>query len=240
MLRHAPWAPSPAIAPVLVSRGVTVMTPVYTRAEHAVDAVIHMVGLVAGLIGAVVLMWVVAQQDDALVYFACAVYALGLVAMLGFSAAYNLATRQPLKERLQRLDHAAIFVMIAGTYTPFALVKLGEPWGPTLFAVVWAITALGITLKLRFPRWYQRLGIGLYLLQGWVVLVALGPLADVLPTSGLILITLGGLLYTLGVLFHVSERLPFHNAIWHGLVLAAASCHFAVVMDEVALAAVAL
>lgn len=211
------------------------MTVAYTRAERIADAVIHIVGLLAGVVGSLALMWVVTRQDDALLIVACGVYGWGLLAMLGCSAAYHLVGAAPMKEILRRLDHAAIFIMIAGTYTPFALVKLGDPWGPRLLAVVWLIAGAGIALKLRYPRRYERLSIALYLLQGWLILVALGPLSAALSASGIVLITAGGLLYTLGVAFHVSERLPFHNAIWHGLVLAAASCHFAVVMDDVAL-----
>jgi len=216
------------------------MIPNYSRAELIADAAVHAIGLVAGVVATVSLLWDVSLQNDAVVWFACAVYGAGLLAMLGLSAAYHLVQRGSLKETLRRLDHAAIFVMIAGTYTPFALIKLREPWGVTLFAVVWAITLLGITLKLRFPRRYERLGIALYVLQGWIILLAIRPLLDVLPVSGVILIGVGGLLYTVGVIFHMSSRLPFHNVIWHGLVLAAAACHFIVVYEDVALAALAL
>lgn len=216
------------------------MFTVYSKAELITDAVIHAIGVVAGVTAMVSLLWVISHQDDVVIYFACAVYGLGLVAMLGLSAAYHFVSHHPVKAILRRLDHAAIFVMIAGSYTPFALVKLPESWGILLFAVVWTIALLGIVLKLRYPRRFERLSIALYLLQGWIIVIAIGPLVDTIPLSGLILMGTGGLLYTIGVIFHISERLPFHNAIWHGLVLTAAACHYVVVMQDVALAAVAL
>lgn len=216
------------------------MFTVYSKAELITDAVIHAIGVVAGVTAMVSLLWVISHQDDVVIYFACAVYGLGLVAMLGLSAAYHFVSHRPVKAILRRLDHAAIFVMIAGSYTPFALVKLPESWGILLFAVVWTIALLGIVLKLRYPRRFERLSIALYLLQGWIIVIAIGPLVDTIPLSGLILMGTGGLLYTIGVIFHISERLPFHNAIWHGLVLTAAACHYVVVMQDVALAAVAL
>lgn len=216
------------------------MVLAYSKSELIVDGIIHVVGLAAGVAATISLMWVVAYQDDAVVYLACAIYGLGLLGMFGLSASYHLVQRQPLREVLRRLDHAAIFVMIAGTYTPFALVKLRDPWGTVLFGAVWAITLLGIVLKLRYPRRLERLSIALYLLQGWAILAAIEPLIDAISISGVALIGIGGLLYSLGVVFHLNPRLPFHNAIWHGLVLAGAGCHYAAVMDDVALAAVKL
>jgi hemolysin III len=139
-----------------------------------------------------------------------------------------------LKEWLRRFDHAAIFLMIAGTYTPFVLIEMNTPWGLSLLAVVWAIAAVGIVLQLFAPRYLGGLSVALYLIQGWAVLAALEPLMTALPGRVLTLLMAGGVLYTVGVVFHLWERLPYQNAIWHGFVLTAATCHFAAVIFVVA------
>ena len=172
------------------------------------------------------------KSDTALWALALAVYGLALVATFSFSAGYHLVLRQHtrLKEWLRRLDHAAIFLMIAGTYTPFVLIKMNTAWGLALLAVVWTIAVIGSVLQLVAPRSLRNLSIPLYLVQGWAVLAALEPLMAALPGGVLTLLMLGGVLYTVGVAFHLWERLPYQNAIWHGFVLSGASCHFAAVM----------
>jgi hemolysin III len=135
-----------------------------------------------------------------------------------------------IKEVFRRLDHAAIFFMIAGTYTPFILIKMNDPWGLTLLAVVWTMAAIGIAIKLFAPRFLEGLTVALYLVQGWAVLAAWQPLMSALPGVVLTLLMIGGVLYTVGVVFHLWDRLPYQNAIWHGFVLTAASVHYAAVM----------
>ena len=146
------------------------------------------------------------------------------------SAGYHLITWPRLKEVFRRLDHAAIFLMIAGTYTPFVLIKMNNAWGLSLLAVVWAIAVMGVAIKLFVPRFLEGLTVALYLIQGWAVLAAWHPLVTSVPGRALTLLMLGGVLYTIGVVFHLWERLPYQNAIWHGFVLSAASCHFAAVI----------
>jgi hemolysin III len=159
------------------------------------------------------------------------IYGLALVATFSFSAGYNLLRVRPkLKEVLRRLDHAAIFLMIAATYTPFILIKMQTPWGFGLLAVVWTMAAIGIAIKLFAPRFLDGLSTALYLVQGWAVIAAWEPLMSALPGVALTLLVIGGVLYTVGVVFHLWERLPYQNAIWHGFVLTAASCHFAAVI----------
>jgi hemolysin III len=143
--------------------------------------------------------------------------------------------RPRLKEILRRLDHAAIFLMIAGTYTPFILIKMNTSWGLGLLAVVWSMAAIGIAIKLFAPRFLDGLSTALYLVQGWAVIAAWEPLMSAMPGRVLTLLVAGGVLYTIGVVFHLWERLPYQNAIWHGFVLSAASCHFAAVIFVVAL-----
>lgn len=208
--------------------------PVYSRGERLADLCVHAVGVPAGLAGAAALLaWTVLTGTAAAV--ACAaVYAAGLVAMLALSAAYNLARRPRLKERLRRLDHAAIFAMIAGTYTPFAALALGGAAGAGLLAVVWPAAAAGMAVKLFWPRRLERLSITLYLVLGWSALAVAGPLVEALPGPVLALLAAGGVAYTVGAVLHLSERLAYHNALWHACVLAAAACHYAAVWLVVA------
>lgn len=211
------------------------MHPQYSLPERVADGVVHVTGVIASITGIAVLMAYAVARLDALGIVSLVAYALGLAAMIGFSAAYHMTPQPTWKERLRRLDHSAIFVMIAGSYTPFALVKIGGAWGYTLFGIVWGAAALGVTLKLCFPRRLERVSIALYLAQGWTVVAAIGPLSDAVALHVMVLLGVGGVLYTAGVAFHLWQRLPYHNAIWHLFVLAAAVCHYAAVLDSVAL-----
>lgn len=208
----------------------------YTRAEHLVDGWVHVIGVSASIIAAAILMWLAIAERSTVSAVSLAVYAAGLVAVFSFSAAYHTAALPDWKEALRRLDHAAIFVMIAGTYTPFALVKIAAPWGYALCAVVWSVAALGVTIKLAWPRRFERTSIVLYLAQGWAVLAVIEPLWSAVSISALILLAAGGVVYTAGVGVYHWRRLPYHNAVWHALVLIAAGCHYAAVLGSVALA----
>ena len=209
--------------------------PRYSADELRADAVVHVVGVTASLAAATALVAIAASHGQALPIISLVVYGVGLVAVFALSAGYNLARRPGWKEALRRFDHAAIFVMIAGTYTPFAMVAIGGAWGLALLSVVWSVAVAGIALKLLLPRRLERTAIALYLAQGWTILAAVGPLIEAVSTPVMILLAVGGGLYTLGVVFHLSRRLPYHNAIWHGLVLTAAGCHYVAVLDAVAL-----
>jgi hemolysin III len=202
--------------------------PRYSVGERRADALVHALGVVAGLAGFVWMLGTAVASDavSTRTAWALGVYGLGLVGMLTASAAYNLARPGPGKMRLRRLDHAMIFVMIAGTYTPLTLAT-GQ--GVALGSAVWTGAAVGVALKLRWPGRFERLGLALYLGLGWAILTAAGPLATTLPARALWLLAIGGVLYTVGVVFHLLERLPYHNALWHLLVLAAAACHFAAI-----------
>ena len=203
----------------------------YSLGERVADGCMHLLGVTASLAAAVTLMIVAGQMLPALSLVPLAVYGAGLVAMFACSAAYHLIRKGKAKELFRRLDHAAIFVMIAGTYTPFALLNMGGAWGIGLMSAVWAIALIGVVMKLALPRIFERLSVPLYLAQGWAALVTIKPLVAAVPTLTLVLIGVGGVLYTIGVLFHLWDRLPYHNAIWHGFVLVAAGVHYAAILD---------
>ena len=204
--------------------------PEYTFRERVADGCIHAVSVAASLVALITLLIIGVKSHALLWVVSLTIYGLALVATFGFSAGYHLVVRPKLKELLRRFDHAAIFLMIAGTYTPFVLIKMNTSWGLGLLAVVWTIAAIGIALKLLAPRFLGGLSIALYLVQGWAVLATWEPLMLALPGRVLTLLMAGGVLYTVGVVFHLWDRLPYQNAIWHGFVLLAASCHFAAVV----------
>ena len=212
-------------------------TPNYRRGERIADRCVHYAGLVAGPVGAVVLVVAAAERERALTIVSVAIYGVGLLGMLGASALYNLAEPSRRKEWFRRLDHAAIFLMIAGSYTPFTLVRMGGGWGHGIAIFVWLVAVTGIALKLLYPHRIERLSILLYLALGWAILVAIGPLFDAVPLPAIVMLGIGGLLYSIGVVFHLWHRLPYHNAIWHGFVLAATGCQWVAVLDGVVRAA---
>jgi hemolysin III len=202
----------------------------YDMAEINADRIIHAVGVTFGLVGGATLLTVAAETANLAGLIATILYVVGLIAMLVCSAAYNLSFNSPRREILRRLDHAAIFVMIAGTYSPFTLGRLDGAWSIWLAGFVWSVALLGAIAKLTVPRRIERYAVVLYLALGWVVLVALEPLLAALHPAVFVLILAGGLLYSAGVAFHLWRGLRFQNAIWHALVLGAAVCHYAAVI----------
>ncbi len=207
---------------------------VYTAAERVADVGVHAVGLSASVLG-VAAMMIAARNLPAGSVVSLAVYGFGLMAVFACSACYHLATEGHRKAILRRFDHAAIYVKIAGTYTPFAAIKMGDAAGLALLAGVWAITAFGATAKLLWPGRLVRTSYVLYLAQGWAIVAAFGPFAAAVSGRVLALLVAGGVIYTAGVIFHLWERLPFHNAVWHSFVVVASACHFAAIVDAVGL-----
>jgi hemolysin III len=208
----------------------------YGRLERAADALVHLLGITASVAAAATLaILVVAYALPALSAASLGIYASGMIAVFCCSAAYHLSREGRAKALLRRFDHAAIYVKIAGTYTPFALVKIGDTTGLVLFGFMWGITALGATAKLLLPGRLVIMSYVLYLAQGWAVLAVWEPFSEAVSVRVMVLLAAGGILYTVGVVFHLWERLRFHNAIWHAMVLAASACHFAAIVDSVAL-----
>jgi len=199
--------------------------PVYTRAERLADLAIHVAGVGGGIVACVALLALVVPHVDGRAALGLCLYAPALLAMLGASAAYNLTAPSRLKALLRRLDHAAIFVLIAGTYSPFALAKIGGTWGTGLFALNWGLAVAGVLHAVVWPRFGERLETAIYLAMGWSVLVVLDTFLAAVSPAVVALILAGGVLYTAGVAFHAAHHLKFHNAIWHAFVLAAAAAH---------------
>lgn len=205
----------------------------YDRAELIADGVVHGIGVFCGLIAVTALIVLAAVFASAYAIVSVSVYAAGLLAMLGFSAAYNLWPVSRGKWLLRRLDHSAIYILIAATYTPVFAQLQDSTFAMSLLAGVWSVAIIGIVLKLFFPGRFDRISVGLYLAMGWSGLIAYDAGLSSLPQLALWFIGAGGLLYTLGIIFHAWHRLRFQNAIWHSFVLLGAACHYTAVLDLV-------
>lgn len=208
---------------------VTVAERPASLGELVADAIVHAVAFFAGLIAVTVLMVEVVRRGSLADALALAVYAVGLLALFGFSAAYNLAPHSPVKRLLRAFDHSAIFLMIAGTYTPLLIQLESRALAAGLGAVVWTGAVVGIVMKITLPHRFERLSLVLYVALGWVIVVALGPLAAALPPAAFALVVAGGLIYTAGIVFHLWDSLKYQSAIWHGFVTVAAGCQFAAI-----------
>jgi hemolysin III len=203
----------------------------YDRKEIIADGVVHAVGVTAGIIAVIALLIMAAPVVGAWEFTSILIYGVGLLTVLTVSALYNLWPVSPIKWTLRRFDHSAIYLLIAGTYTPFITQMKASGEALVLLVGVWLTSAVGIALKLRFPGRFDRLSILLYLLLSWSGVMAYESVFGALPESTLWLLGIGGIFYTTGVAFHCWESLRFQNAIWHGFVLVAAGCHYGAVLD---------
>lgn len=206
----------------------------YTREEMVADGAVHLLGVALGIAGAVTLAVTAALGHLGWTERASVlIYAGALVSMLGVSAAYNMWPVSRRKWLLRRVDHALIYLMIAGTYTPLVTLVGSGPVAWSLLALIWTVAAIGIALKLFMPGRWDRVSIALYLTLGWSGVLAYESVIAGLSPAALWMLALGGLLYSFGVVFHVWHKLPFQNAIWHAFVLAAAACHYGTVITSV-------
>ncbi|WP_127346210.1 PAQR family membrane homeostasis protein TrhA [Pseudidiomarina mangrovi] len=198
----------------------------YSFGEEVAHALTHGVGAVASIIGLVVmLVWAVRYGDNWHVVSA-AVYGSSLILLYTASTLYHALPWPRVKHFFQQADHAAIYVLIAGTYTPFLLVNLRGPWGWSLLALVWSIAILGVVIELVLKERKKWLSLTLYLGLGWMALIAINPMLDNVAANGLWLLLAGGLAYSLGVIFYVWKSLKYHHAVWHVFVLAGSVLHF--------------
>ena len=205
----------------------------YDRAELIADGIVHAIGVIFGLIAATVLVVLTAVYASALDIVAVSIYVAGLLAMLVLSASYNLWPVSPTKWVLRRFDHAAIFVLIAATYTPIIMELKDSVFAIVLLVGVWCVAIFGVVLKLGWPGRFDRVSVGLYLALGWSGMMLYVSVVTALPKLALWFVLAGGALYSLGVIFHAWRRLRFQNAIWHCFVLLGAACHYTAVLDLV-------
>ena len=207
----------------------------YDRAELIADGVVHIVGICFGLVAATALIVLAAVYATGFEVAVVSVYVTGLLAMLGLSATYNLWPVSRAKWVLRRFDHSAIYVLIAATYTPFIMALKESYLAIALLIGVWCAAIGGVVLKLALPGRYDRLAVGLYLALGWSGVMLYDAVVKAVPPLSLWLVVAGGVLYSLGVIFHAWQRLRFQNAIWHGFVLLGAACHYTAILDLIIL-----
>ena len=204
----------------------------YRRAEIAADAIVHALGVGFALIGGPILIGLVAAGGEVWSIVAISVYVATLIAMFAASAGYNLIPVLAWKDWLRRIDHSTIYLKIAGAYTPFAAISIGGVVDKTLLATVWLVALTELALKLLYPRRFEILSIVLYLALGWAAVFVAGDVADSLQGTTIILVLIAGGLYSFGVVFHLWEKLPFQNAIWHMMVLSATAVLYAAMAVE--------
>lgn len=211
--------------------------PVYSPAERRADRAVHLAGLAAAALGAPLLLALALRWHGlGAVSAAGALYALTLVAMFAFSAAYHIIDDAALRPWLRRGDHAAIYAKIAGTYTPFVVLH-GDAAAPLILVTLWLAAAAGMALKIHDPGRWEGWSVLLYLGLGWSILLIGLPVVRAMSPLGLDLAVAGGVLYTIGVAFHLWERLPYQNAVWHLHVLLATLLCFLAILVEIAAAA---
>ncbi len=205
----------------------------YDRAELIADGIVHIVGICFGLIAATALLVLTAVYASARDVAVVSVYVAGLLAMLVLSATYNLWPISRAKWVLRRFDHSAIYILIAATYTPFIMELKESYFAVALLIGVWCVAIVGVVLKLALPGRFDRVAVGLYLAMGWSGTMLYDAVVKALPAMSIGFVVAGGVLYSLGVIFHAWQRLRFQNAIWHGFVLLGAACHYTAVLDLV-------
>lgn len=198
----------------------------YSLLEEILHSLTHGIGAGLSIAGMVVLIVYASLEADVWKIVSFSIYGASLALLYLASTLYHAVTHPRLKRALKMWDHCAIFLLIAGTYTPFLLVNLRGPLGWSLFGVVWGLALAGIALKLIFGHRYQALQLAIYLGMGWLIVFASSQLAASLSGTGLALVIAGGITYTLGVIFYVVRRIPFNHAIWHLFVIGGSACHF--------------
>ncbi|HWS27606.1 MAG TPA: hemolysin III family protein [Xanthomonadales bacterium] len=201
--------------------------------EELLNALTHGAGALVALAGAAVLITLASIYADRWAVIGASVYGASLLLLYVASTLYHAVSHVKIKARLKIFDHCMIYVLIAGTYTPFTLTSLRGPWGWTLFGLIWGLALAGIIFKLYYTGRFQWLSTGIYLAMGWLVVIAIEPLMKALPQGAFAWLMAGGIAYTLGTVFYMSRRLPYAHAIWHGFVLAGSVCHFAAVWIQV-------
>lgn len=199
----------------------------YTLAEEIANSVSHGIGLICGIVGLVLLLAQAMHYGAGATAIASySLYGGSLILLFLASTLYHAVPGQRAKRWLKKFDHCAIYLLIAGTYTPFLLVGLDSPLARGLMIAIWSLALLGVVFKLAFAHRFKALSLATYLVMGWLSLIVIYQLAMKLAAGGVTLLALGGAVYTLGVIFYASKRIPFNHAIWHGFVLGGSACHF--------------
>ncbi|BFM12916.1 hemolysin III family protein [Simiduia litorea] len=198
----------------------------YSFAEELANSISHGLGALLSIIGLTLMVIVSVAADDGWKLASAIVYGTSLVFLFLASTLYHSIPNPRAKGVLRVVDHCAIYMLIAGTYTPFMLINLRGAWGWTIFAVIWSLALFGIFFKLFFRYRFPKISLFTYILMGWLVIVATSEMLTKVPSGALWLLLAGGLVYTFGAIFYKWERIPYNHAIWHLFVLGGSTCHF--------------
>jgi hemolysin III len=199
--------------------------------EEVANAVTHGVGLVLSLIGMPILILAALDRGERVTVIGASVFGATLIALYAASTLYHAIPHPTLKQKLRVVDHAAIYLLIAGTYTPFTLGVLRGTWGWTLFGIVWTLAALGVLFKVVFGSGAMaKVSTAIYVAMGWVIIIAIKPLMASMEHAGLMLLVAGGLCYTGGVIFYVDRRRAWTHPVWHLFVMGGSVCHYFAVL----------
>jgi len=198
---------------------------IQTRREEQLNAATHALGALLGIAGFIMLL-IFNTNKTVYSLFSVIVYGLSIIILFSASALYHSVKSETRKHYFRIIDHISIYLLIAGTYTPVLLITLDQSKGWTLFWVVWGIALFGVILKLFFTGKFEIFSTSLYLFMGWLIAFDFGALLDLMPTNGVIFLIVGGLAYTVGIVFYAIQRIPFNHVIWHLFVLAGAIFHY--------------
>lgn len=203
------------------------IAPKQSLGEEIANSITHGIGAALATAALIILVVFAALKGDTWQIVSFSIYGASLIIMYTSSTLYHAFTNQKLKHYFRIMDHSSIFLLIAGTYTPITLIPLrGTGWGWTIFGIIWGLAILGIFFKLFFIGKLEKLSVVFYILMGWLVIIAIKPMLANLPTGLLIWIAIGGLSYTLGIIFYAWKKLPYSHSIWHLFVLGGSLSHF--------------
>lgn len=198
----------------------------YSPGHELANAITHGIGAALSLVGLILLIVYAGRYGTAWHLTACTIFGTSMVLLYTSSTLYHSKFSQSSKDLLRKFDHAAIFILIAGTYTPFMLIPLRGPWGWSIFGVIWGLAIPGIILKFKYAGRYKKISTALFLGMGWLIIVAARPMLQHVPTGALVLLAAGGLSYSVGAIFYLWRQLPYNHALWHLFVLGGTTCHF--------------
>lgn len=198
----------------------------YTKTEETLNVATHGFGLLMSVVALVVLVVKASLNGDALDIVSVAIYGASLVVLYFASTAFHLVRNQKTRNKLNIFDHASIYLLIAGSYTPIVLITLRGPWGWSMFGVVWGLAVAGVILKIFFTGRFNFISTILYLMMGWVIIIAISPLVKAFSFEGLMWLFSGGMFYTIGSIFFLINKIPYNHAVFHVFVLAGSICHF--------------
>ncbi|MBN1407237.1 MAG: hemolysin III family protein [Calditrichaceae bacterium] len=198
----------------------------YSNPEEIANSITHGIGTALGIAGLSLLVVMAAKQNDVWKIVSFSIYGSTLIILYLASTLYHSFRNEKIKSMLKIIDHASIYILIAGTYTPFMLINLRGPWGWSIFGSIWGMAILGIFFKVFFIGKAKKLSLIVYVFMGWLCMIALKEMLIKIPTGGMIWLAVGGLFYTLGIIFYIWRKLPYNHAVWHLFVLAGSISHY--------------